>query len=143
MCSYPSMVAHIGAFADNWSRKCSQMSRARPSRMSMQSKEKPPLQHSFQQPYLSCRGYNQKRHNSSCYNMVRCVKHLDKGLIFMPVQYTGVIIFYEEDIIKYMSRLWLHVLRSCQEGCNQNAQFWLSTLFACLARFLKHQYHNM
>ena len=33
---------------------------------------------------------SQKRHNSSCYNMVRHVKHLDNGLTFMPVQCTCV-----------------------------------------------------
>ena len=32
-----------------------------------------------------------KRHNSSCYNTVCYVEHLDNGLTFMPVQCRGVI----------------------------------------------------
>ena len=43
-------------------------------------------------------------HNSSCYNMVRRVKHLDNMLTFMPVQCTGVIfsfIFFSSTINIY------------------------------------------
>ena len=35
-----------------------------------------------------------KRHKSSCYNTVSCVKHLDNVLTFMPIPYTNVIFFF-------------------------------------------------
>ena len=40
---------------------------------------------------FTTRAHLPKRHNSSCYNTVHHVKHLDNGLTFMPVQCIGVI----------------------------------------------------
>jgi serine/threonine protein kinase len=66
-----------------------------------------------------------KGHNSSCYNMVHRVKHLDNGLTFMPVQCTGVIFsmycygfcrkdsYYSEKDVARIVRQMLNVASRC------------------------------
>ena len=60
---------------------------------------------------FTTRAHLPKRHNSSCYNTVHHVKHLDNGLTFMPVQCVGVIFI----LFSFYTQIYLSTMYGVQK----------------------------